>query len=653
MRVKIRILFFLAGSILIQNSCSLCRDRLQWVCKQDKLWVCLESVSFNHDPTCNGCDAINIRKNSREDVHVPEWENGKSYPAAYIGDRYVTIKAIFSAAPGVQTAVIRAVTKKGDFGDLGEERVYFKDNGKSCPVYFNIPAKTPDEIKAFKQWWKWYYRDINGTGSDEISMVCSKHLIYILLAEPQSPWTTAGQSEPWADVLEYSCKWAKGETTPEGAAEKITKKFYNDIGAIYDLNKKSYYTDRMSDDLILKNFMDTLRHRNVKYVNCEDMGKSLVTFSNALGCCLLYKESHASRGAYDTKRILLVGRSKEFGWYFGYHAFGCTIFDRVFDATLKVCNPKPEWMINKPWERYKNELISDTSTGSAGTPHPYTFRICIIPKLKSNDSSDKGFISFEKDSYSEFQKGTATLIPGINIDSKILEGVVPGIKKMKKAWDRDIYSIEKIEDNTFSIIRKCWESGPDQLYITMVVGTGIDAVKEYFGLNNAELSSQPNSIEKLNIGDVCSGFKENRDDRFFSGIDFIRNNVLIMMIAEGSIKEKLPAAAVEIDKHLLAIKRKKMLTESLTEEKINIIDFHSKKYRIDQGESVRLYLELVKPEEVYHLWELSGGGIEKDGDNFVYYGGDSGTHKITLYVIDDTGAYDSDSLEIEVKRKCN
>jgi len=42
-----------------------------------KHWVYLESITFNHNPLCNLCDAINIRKNQDQEVYFPEWEKDK------------------------------------------------------------------------------------------------------------------------------------------------------------------------------------------------------------------------------------------------------------------------------------------------------------------------------------------------------------------------------------------------------------------------------------------------------------------------------------------------------------------------------------------------------------------------------------------------
>jgi hypothetical protein len=352
--------------------------------------ICLESITFNHDKNDNsGADAINIRKNFNEPVHIPEWERGeKTFPAAYIINKNITIVARFSINKSVKfNAKIWAETIIGQLGYVEEKEVKFQD-GKSELIPFNVFGTTPGKITSFFQEWRWYFQDINNDESLPMEIGDSKNKVYVILAEPQSPWKTSGQTEPWTDALDWSCKWANCETAPEGAAGKITKALFKTIGGLYDtLEGRARYTDLDGTDgegapFALTNFIDYFP--KVGVVNCNDMGKSLVTFSNVVGCGMSYQSVYylggylnciyaIGRGWNNNPFYELSGHSPIVGrncgersgrTSFSYHTFG-SISSNVFDASLTVdtdsspdCPPFTEtWMINQPWDRYKKRLI--------------------------------------------------------------------------------------------------------------------------------------------------------------------------------------------------------------------------------------------------------------------------------------------------------
>lgn len=319
--------------------------------------IFLESLSFNHDTECNTCDAINIRKNFHEDVHIPEWKRGeKSYPAAYIKNKCVTVKAIFTADLGIEKAIIRAERSAGDLGNL-EQAIVFFESGTSKPVYFRVLGKTPSEIKSFIQEWNWYYSDINCNGSGKVHIGRSRNEIFIVLSEPQAPWTTTGNSKPWVDVLEKSCCWANKETSPEGAAGKITQNIYDKLGGTYKLTPT--YTNSQEGGFALNNFLKKIPC--IGEVNCYDMGKSLVIFSNAVGCDLRYR--HSEPFGVLKPHIEMIGgvRIKD---KIGNHTFA-SLGDNVFDATYKrrSTDAHKGWFINTSWSIYKEEIVYNASSG--------------------------------------------------------------------------------------------------------------------------------------------------------------------------------------------------------------------------------------------------------------------------------------------------
>lgn len=81
--------------------------------------VRIEAIKFNHDPASASNDAINLRRNAAQFVHVPEWRRGVSAnpedsPAAYsqadTAGHTITIQARFSRVDGQPGSVrIRAI----------------------------------------------------------------------------------------------------------------------------------------------------------------------------------------------------------------------------------------------------------------------------------------------------------------------------------------------------------------------------------------------------------------------------------------------------------------------------------------------------------------------------------------------------------------
>lgn len=337
------------------------------------LWVCLESVSFNHNSTSNASDALNIRQNYTQAVVVPEWQKAKkSYAAAYIKNKNITVKAVFSAATGVSSAQIRATVESGSLGIINQKTISFS-GGTSGQVSFQVATPTPNEVKYFYQQWKWYCGNINSTGSSEEHLGNSQNKLFIVLAEPSTPWTTSGQSQPWADVLWKSCWWAHGETTPEGAAEEIQHHLYNDLGGSYVYGPQ--YTSWMTEDFKMTSFLNNIS--SIGTVNCYDMGKSLVSFSNVVGCGLNYKLSMPF-GALNCEKA--IGKGWNCSETFNNHAFG-NIYNNVFDACLKVDTDSDPaagpshietWMTNEPWSSYNSKVVKNTT---ASNPVLYLFSV--------------------------------------------------------------------------------------------------------------------------------------------------------------------------------------------------------------------------------------------------------------------------------------
>lgn len=367
-----------------------------------KQWVCLETVSFNHHKASICLDGITIRQNINMNVRVPEWKRGH-HPsrAAYIAGSRINIKPEFTAAKGVSSAYIKGRTCSGNLADLKKMKVLFCTNGKSYHCYFEPSQAVPGRIQSFYQEWKWYLCGLNRTKKKKIHIATTLNKIYIVFAVPQYPWTTWSpcpkgktppgttafpcpdeKTAPWTKVLDLSTQMAFNAAVPEAAARKITRFLYEAVGASYERNVHQYSPENASSsvwaDFKLTLFLKKIPH--VGKVNCYDMAKALVTFSNALGCGLDLRYCQPF-GCLNCVQPVGINdwNCKE---HFDNHAFAA-LDNRIFDASIKVStwsNPDKsphlaDWLINIPWDYYKKMVVKKESKTQPGYPEMVIFKI--------------------------------------------------------------------------------------------------------------------------------------------------------------------------------------------------------------------------------------------------------------------------------------
>jgi hypothetical protein len=304
--------------------------------------VMIDAIKFNHDPTSLTSDAMNIRLDHYTTIEPPEWRLGDTVTpedcrAAYSIENLganPTIKARFAVYPTtVSSAMIRA-SGGGLLGSIDEQTIQFV-NGISSPEFVEIPLKHQTikrgGVRREDIGWTWSYR------------------VYVVLREPRGPWEQTGFpaniQNPWADVLEYSCDWARGTTTIDNAAAMITRKVNEPAGKVkYDQKQgKSYYT--RGANFLCTAYIAQMRGQGWSdIVNCTDCATFVTTFSNILGCDLW--ESRMEQN-FGINPIIGIGLSN-FGppftnpdrWGFSYHEVAWKApagnADRLFDACLKV-----------------------------------------------------------------------------------------------------------------------------------------------------------------------------------------------------------------------------------------------------------------------------------------------------------------------------
>jgi len=243
---------------------------------------------------------------------------------------------------------------------------------------------------------------------------------------------------------------------------------------------------------------------------------------------------------------------------------------------------------------------------------------------------------------------------------KVISGIpfalesFPQLSDMKKVWNEDNYSLENRDKTDYVNITKWWRSNREELLVSMIVCPSLDSAKEYLISRYADTQEEVPAIKDqgsrfdLDVGNICF-VTFNRENQGFSSIDFIRNNILFMIKAEGKIQGDLRKIAGTIDAQLQRKTPVKKLRDHPDNPRIEKLT--SEKSRIPIGEKVQLKLE-VKNEtggEIRYFWNMPGGGISKDYlDNFIYYGGEKGKQEITLTIVNELGLYDTRSVLIEV-----
>jgi hypothetical protein len=254
--------------------------------------------------------------------------------------------------------------------------------------------------------------------------------------------------------------------------------------------------------------------------------------------------------------------------------------------------------------------------------------------------------------YADWRGETGKVIAGLDISGALL----PQLEGMSKKWKTDDFSIERLDGTTYTKIRKWWTAPGHHLEVAMVVCPTFTAAKEYL-ISRYAYTQMASALVRptgdrlgLNLGGICYAIPVKQGTGFIE-IDFIHHNVLIMMRAEGGSVSRLAAAAAVLD-NALASKETKGKYSGLKDIPA-ITGFSCEKASIKQGETVLLNLEVANPggHKLHYSWDVSGGGVRKaPRGKFVYYGGETGVHTITVTVLNALGLHDARTLQIEVER---
>jgi hypothetical protein len=343
--------------------------------------ISLLAVKFNHDPTSATADALNIRRNARRIVEVPEWRRGSVNPedsvAAYSArdtlGRTVTVQAkIISDEPIPAPIMVRAIEPlrfdpfaafmQSQFNNpLAPFFLWYHENiARLAPsvvtnVLGELRAKLvtfgPDGQTDFESFvcdnhhlwtvgvgvhtvnWRWQFRLGDGPWIDFDN---SRHRIYTLLDTPTMPWIQLPNNPLntqllWTDVLDFACRWAQGAVSADQAAIRITDAV-NKLGpglVKYDCpggggTHYTLFSPRVVFDCT--GFLNLLHGdpTQSRLINCIDCATIVSTFSNAVGCDLSQSGMFSDAGLiFTTNEIRAIGSNiwrTPCGWPgFAYH----------------------------------------------------------------------------------------------------------------------------------------------------------------------------------------------------------------------------------------------------------------------------------------------------------------------------------------------
>jgi hypothetical protein len=347
-------------------------------------------IKFNYDTQSRQYDGLTIRKNKDTAIEAPEWvaSPAKNEKFAYIkgdSDRKVQAK-FYTSESNVEHMHIEADVDPNPsipIGDLGEEQVWFVSNPTSFYTTFTSSIDVPNDVNKRTFNWRWHVTKVNGesVGSQEIGYTAN-HTFYTLLDVPQSPWDwyDDGENEEeqvWTEVLDDACNWAKGETSPDSVATKITEGIYymgdtdGDIDYDWPQGRCIYSSGTGNRTFNLTGFLGDINSSSSVIVNCSDVGNLFNIYSSAVGCSSQSKRIWNWWYGFETKSIDPIGTPgwATTGWY--YHQYGW-LSSQVDDACIRVNQGSPILPSNMSQSTYDGYLLapgeeytgSDTGTGS-------------------------------------------------------------------------------------------------------------------------------------------------------------------------------------------------------------------------------------------------------------------------------------------------
>lgn len=359
------------------------------------------AIKFNHDQASATSDALNIRKNAKQVITVPEWRRGvttipedslAAYAIRETKSKTITIQAKFTRTnPKITTAEVRAVQPpppplpkgwlkwlldilekwpwlwhlliflvsagygKNVLGEVKAKKVAFQPDGETDFETFELQKHwlVKRGVGIHMVTWQWQYR--LKPADPWMAFATTHHKIYTILEVPKSPWqqTPYGSTQlPWTEVLDYACRWASWAFTLDEAATRITNSVYKLGTAVppvveYDC-PGSGGTHYAWPNFNCTAFLDRLKGGVglKEYINCTDCATIVSTFANILGCDLWQSRMHektnlSNSSTFECNEIIAIGHSTwntPCGWKgFSYHEVAWKGACDVNDEVFDAC----------------------------------------------------------------------------------------------------------------------------------------------------------------------------------------------------------------------------------------------------------------------------------------------------------------------------
>lgn len=328
--------------------------------------VSLVSLTFNHDPESSRTSAMNIRRNGQDFARIPEWQanDPDPFPAAYsISDTAgarVEVKADLTGPSNAQVS-IRAIPASpyilNVLGPTETITVTFPPNGMRRDVSFRLinPLFALMGVGVHNIAWRWQARQ--GVAEPWRDLETSRHRIYVVLRQPTRPWlqlpfSSSNTQLPWAEVLDWACRWSAFATTTYIAATAITAAVFR-LGPhriAYDCGGGSP-TNYSYPEFDCTSFLERLSggYGRGSRVNCTDCATIVSTFANAIGADLWQSRMFNQVVPFRCNSMRLIG-APFFGavcgsGFFNYHEVAwegaCSDVDDVYDACVELFAPAP------------------------------------------------------------------------------------------------------------------------------------------------------------------------------------------------------------------------------------------------------------------------------------------------------------------------
>ena len=117
----------------------------------------------------------------------------------------------------------------------------------------------------------------------------TRFTVFVVLDEPKVPMNPA-----WVSVLRISCQWARGETTPDGAARKLTMELHKN--GIYNGGELAYTRYPSDPDIgeyfYLRAYLDDDLGRGLYWGQCNDFADFLTCLITSIGASRSAQRTH-------------------------------------------------------------------------------------------------------------------------------------------------------------------------------------------------------------------------------------------------------------------------------------------------------------------------------------------------------------------------